>query len=338
MPYYAYIALAGDHKIAIYDMDPDTGGLTGRRDLSLPGGPSPLAVDPAQRRMYVGLRASNKIATLAIDPATGGLLPLGRVPLASNPCHISVDRRGAYLFSAYFGGGFVAVHPISPDGIVHGPPVVWRSTVQHAHCVLPHASNRFFFVPHIVPENLIEQYLFDEDTGKITPNAVPQVRAEEGVGPRHYCYHPTLDRVYVDNEEGCSVTAYALDVAEGRLTPLQTISTLPQGFDGANTCAQIHISPHGRFLYVTNRGQDSIACYAIDHATGLLTRTGIQPTEAIPRVFNLDPNGHFLYAAGRDTQRLASYRVDQETGALEPMAVYSTGARQMWVEILKFDA
>jgi len=138
------------------------------------------------------------------------------------------------------------------------------------------------------------------------------------------------------------VTAYHLDPATGTLTPFQTLSTLPTGFKGQNTCAQIHLTPSGQALYVANRGHDSIACFAVDarrgdasrgDATGALTALGQQPTEPTPRTFGIDPQGRFLYAAGQGSGRLAAYRIDAQ-GTLEPLDRYDVGERPMWVLIL----
>jgi 6-phosphogluconolactonase len=156
----------------------------------------------------------------------------------------------------------------------------------------------------------------------------------EGTGPRHYDYHPNEAYVYVVNEQGCSVTAYRFDRAAGTLSPLQTLSTLPEGYRGENSCAQIHIHPSGRFLYAANRGHDSIACFAVDPGSGRLTALGQQPSEPVPRTFGLDPAGHFLYAAGQGTGRLAAYRIDQEQGTLSLLDTYAVGEHPMWVQVL----
>jgi 6-phosphogluconolactonase len=343
--YYAYIALQDDDKIALYAMDPRTGKLAWREDVALPGGPAPLAVDPTQQFLYIGLRGSCELASARIDRASGRLTLFGgKVKLASDPCYISTDRRGRYLFSAYYGAGVAAVHPIGADGAVHSPAIEWIKTAANAHCIQPDRSNRYVFVPHIAGPNLIDQFLFDEDTGHLVPNAVPQVIPEAGAGPRHYVYHPTRDIAYFDNEQGSSVTAYHLDTTQGTLTPFQTVSTLPPvdstgtDFHGQNTCAQIHIDPLGRFMYASNRGHDSIACFAIDRASGALTSLGQQPTVPTPRAWNLDPDGQYLYACSLVTGQLASYRIDQTTGRLHALETFQVGHKPMWVLLLKFGA
>ncbi|MGC1889144.1 MAG: beta-propeller fold lactonase family protein, partial [Stellaceae bacterium] len=139
----------------------------------------------------------------------------------------------------------------------------------------------------------------------------------------------SLDVVYFSNEQGCSVTAYRLDHANGTLSSVQTITTLPAGHSERTTCSQIHLTPAGRFLYVGNRAANgsSIAAFAVDPATGHLTTAGHISTEAVPSAFCLDPAGHFLFAAGTASGRLASYRINQQSGALTPLAVEAVGQR-----------
>jgi 6-phosphogluconolactonase len=169
----------------------------------------------------------------------------------------------------------------------------------------------------------------------VTPNTPPKVIPDQPLGPRHYCFHPSKDLAYFSNEQGCSVSAYRFDTQAGALTALQTVSTLPAGYDGKNSCSKIQITPNGKFLYAPNRGHNSIACFAVDAATGLLTSRGQAPSEQIPRAFSLDPDGRFLYAAGLESGRLAAYRVDGDTGVLRPLQTYPLGTRPMWVMIIK---
>jgi 6-phosphogluconolactonase len=153
------------------------------------------------------------------------------------------------------------------------------------------------------------------------------VELAERLGPRHYCFHPSLDIAYFSNEQGCSVTSYRLDRGTGALSPAQTISTLPAGEAVRNTCSQIHLTASGRYLYVGNRGHNSIAGFAVDPATGQLTAAGHVATEAVPTAFALDPAGRFVFAAGTATGRLASYRIDDETGVPTALETYAAGRR-----------
>ncbi|NJN84262.1 MAG: lactonase family protein [Caldilineaceae bacterium] len=335
---FAYIAIGGEDKLLKFEMDPESGELNDRREVMLRGGPGPLAVDPTQGKLYIGLRSVREIVSYGIDDHTGDLTPLGEPALLdADPCYLATDRTGRFLFSAYYGAGKVMVHPLHADGSVGQKPVTEIATAERAHCIRPDPSNRYVLVPHTAGPNLIFQFEFDAESGALTPNRVPKVVPPPGEGPRHYVYHPNQPVVYFSNEQGCSVTAYSFDAERGTLAPFQTLSTLPPSFDGANTCAQIHIHPTGRYLYVSNRGHDSIACFAVDMASGRLTSLGQQSTEPTPRVFGLDPAGNFLFAAGQGSGVLAAYRIDAATGLLDPIAEYKVGERPMWVMLLDLD-
>jgi 6-phosphogluconolactonase len=334
MAYYAYVIVAGENKILTYSLDPSSGKLDLLREMVLEGGPSNLAVSPDQQFMYVGLRANPGLATLRIDHGSGDLALQGEpVSLEEDPCCIAVDRTGRFVFSAHYQGRRIGVHPIGEDRRVTGPPVEWIETLVGAHCVQAHPSNRFVFLPHVDQSNAIFQFLFDEKTGKLTPNAVPRVDGYEGQGPRHYCYHPNLDVLYTSNEQASAITAYNLDVSAGTIESFQTVSTLPDGYSDTNSNAQIRITSSGKFVYVSNRGHDSIAGFAIDQKTGGVTALGQTPSEPTPRVFNIDPTDSFLYAAGQGSNTLASYRIGDD-GGLSALETYPLGDNPMWVQIL----
>ena len=118
------------------------------------------------------------------------------------------------------------------------------------------------------------------------------------------------------------------------MTPLHTLSTLPAGYTKANSCADLEITPDGKFVYCSNRGHDSLAGFAVDAETGRLTALGQTPTEKTPRNFDIDPTGNYVFAAGQDSGRLASYRLGTD-GKLTPLAVYEVGKSPSWVLILR---
>ena len=339
MPYVMYVSLQGDDKLARFTMDPATGRLTPQDAVAVAGGPAPLAVDPQRRFLYVGRRGARLISSFRMAPQTGNLTQIGEVSLETDPCYLATDRSGRFLLSTYYEGATAAVHPISADGAAYGPPIEWRNTARGAHSIQTDPSNRFAFVPHIAGNgpNAIFLFRFDAQTGRLTPNSPARVTPERPDGPRHFCFHPSKNMLYFSNEQGCSVTAYALDTATGLLTALQTVPTLPEGYSGRNTCSKCQITASGKFLYVPNRGHNSIACFAVDATTGLLTPRGQMLTEAVPRAIGLDPTGTFLYAAGLESGRLAAYRIDDTTGLLQPLEVYPVGTRPMWVLPLRLE-
>ena len=335
MPTYVYVSLQAENRILRFTMDPDSGQLTGRHEIEIAGGPAPLAIDPGRRFLYVGRRDERLMSSFEIDRRSGDLSLTGTVPLEGEPCYVATDRSGKFLLSAYYQAGKAAVHPLDSDGALGDAAVQWIDTATGAHSFQTDPSNRFAFVPHIAGNgpNAIFQFRFDDRTGEARPNEPPRVSPERQDGPRHFCFHPHKDILYSSNEQGSSVTAYAFAPASGTLTAMQTVSTLPEDYDGRSTCAQIQVTPSGTFLYAPNRGHDSVACFAIDDATGRLTPTGRVATEAVPRAFSLDPTGSFLFVAGRDSGRLGAYRVDGSTGALTPLETYPLGQVPMWVLI-----
>ena len=174
-----------------------------------------------------------EVSSFRIDPHTGDLAAIGAIPLDAEPCYLAMDRQGRFLFSAYYGRRQgPPCTPIGSGGAVSVPPVEWLSTATGAHALQTDPSNRFAFVPHIAGNgpNAIFQYRFDPQTGHLNPNTPARLTPPDPVGPRHFCFHPHKDIVYFSNEQGCSVTAYALDSAAGTLSALQTVSTLPGGF------------------------------------------------------------------------------------------------------------
>ena len=344
MPTYVYVAAQDDNKIGIYTMDGDSGALSHKADAAMPGGPSLLAISPDKGTLYVSHRESLGLSSHRIDPSSGGLTQTGSVAVEDWPAYIATDRTGRHLTVAFYGGARAGVYPIGADGELGGAPSESVETVAGAHSILTDRSNRFAYVPHIAyiqdnvlepPKNIpgpnvIHQFKFDAATGSLTPNDPLVVEMNGFLGPRHYTYHPSLDVVYFSDEQGSSVTAYNMD-AEGRLAAFQTISTLPEGHTERNTCSQIQITSDGRFLFVPNRGHNSIASFSVDAATGALTAAGRASTEAVPSAFSLDPQGKFVFGAGSATGRLSSHSIDAATGEMTPLATYDVGARPMWV-------
>jgi 6-phosphogluconolactonase len=342
MPDMLYVGLQDEDKIAVFVVDRDTGGLTRRADVAAPGGPSVIAISPNRNTLYVGCRMQPSIASYRIDPATGELSLLGTAAQADAPTFLAPDRTGRYMLCAYYQGGYVAVYPVAADGTIGAAAIDTQKTAIGAHAIAADPSNRFAFVPHIarIQDNVLEppknnpgpnvilQYRFDAQTGRLSPNTPHRVEQGDLVGPRHYIHHPGLDVVYFSNEQGCSVTAYRLDRANGTLSSVQTISSLPAGHRERTTCSQIHLMSSGRFLYVGNRAANSsIAVFAVDPGAGHLTAAGHVPTEAVPSAFCLDPAGNFLLAVGTASGRLASYRINQRSGALSTLAVEEVGKR-----------
>ena len=337
-PCHLYVSIAGEDKIKIFDVNAQTGRLTSIGEVAAKGRPAPMTIDPGQQFIYVGRKDDRQISTYRRNFETGALLLIGTALLENDPDYLTTDRKGRFLLSTYFSAGTVAVHKIGNDGVVQTPPVEWFITAKGAHSIQADPSNRFVFVPHIASNpycpdapNIILQFKFNEATGRLTANTPDRVIPDKHLGPRHFCFHPDLDILYCCNQEGNSVTAYRFDTSRGILTAFQTVSTLPDAYKGENGCAEIQIAPSGRFIYVSNRGHNSIAYFSVNARTGRLTIVGYEPTEAVPRAFILDPYGEFLFAAGEASGRLAVYRVNKDTGELTLIETYIVGKSPEWV-------
>jgi len=334
-----YITLSGDDLIRTFELL-DDGQLRQRCDVAAAGGPSALASAPDGRTLYCSLRASNELAAFRFEP-DGGLRLLGKRKLDADACYVAPDKSGRFLLSAYYGAGKATVHSIETDGSV-GPEICSQTTAARAHCIETDDSNRFALVPHPLEANSIFLFQFNAQNGQLTPNLpADRVVAADGLGPRHFVFSLDQRFVYTSDEDASSVTSYSFkrpsqsrdQTAQNGCTlrPFQTLSSLPEGFSGANTCAQIHLHPTGRTLYVSNRGHESIAIYAVDTESGLLDLRGWQSTEAVPRVFNIDPTGRFLLAAGQGTGIVSTYSIDSRNGMLSPLNSIEVGNRPMWV-------
>ena len=345
----------GSEGIYIYRMDPESA------DLELVGkatnieNPSFLAIDPKKRYLYAvnevhsfAGRKSGAVSAFSIDQETGKLTFLNSKPsLGTSPCYVSVDKNGKYVFVANYSSGNIAVLPIMDDGslgdatdfVQHEGSSVnpKRQEGPHAHSILIDPSNRYVYAADLGLDKIMI-YKFDSERGKLTPNDQPWVKTKPGAGPRHFTFHPNGKFAYVINELDSTIVAYAYDVNRGTLKEIQTVSTLPEGFEGINYPADIHVAPSGKFLYGSNRGHDSIVIYRIDEETGKLSCIGHESTRGqFPRNFAIDPSGNFLFAANQNTDNIVVFRVDQQTGLLEPTGHVTQVSMPVCIKIVPFD-
>jgi 6-phosphogluconolactonase len=327
---FVYVSMAPEQTIRVYRLDPDEGRLTAVQEVPVAGAPGSLAVDPRKKFLFASLRTTSSLASFRLDAATGQLKPVStvRLPEGENAAFVGTDRTGRWLLSASYAAGKVVVHGLGEDGTIRAPAVQTVTTAQTAHCAVPDPGNRFVFVPHVTP-NAVFQFRLDAATGQLT-DAGKAPAGAAGAGPRHLAFHPTRDLAFTSNEQGSGITAYRFDPATG-LKPVQTLSTLPADFKGQNTTAEVKVHPGGKFVWVSNRGHDSLAGFAIDGGTDKLAPLGQTPTEKTPRSFDIEPSGHFLLSAGEGSGKLAVYRIAPETGRLTRLHTYDMGKSLTWV-------
>jgi 6-phosphogluconolactonase len=333
---WVYVGTYTGKSKGIYfsELDLSSGELSAPVLAATTTSPSFLALHPNHRFLYAvnevasfaGMK-SGSVSAFSVDPQTGALTLLNQQPSrGGSPAHLTVDRQGKNVLVANYGGGSVAVLPIGQDGrlgpatgfVQHTGSSINRSRQEapHAHSVVLDSANRFAFVADLGLDKVLI-YQYDAAQGMLAPNDPPFASVPPGSGPRHFAFHPSGRTAYVINELTSTVTAFRYDAAKGSLEPLQTISTLPADFTKTNSTAEIAVHPSGKFLYGSNRGHNSIAIFAIDPDTGMLTLIGHEPTQGkTPRNFAIDPTGAYLLAANQDSGTVVVFRIDPESGHL----------------------
>ena len=324
----------GSKGIYLYHLDLDSLNYTFCDSQSILINPSFLALDPSQRFCaavseidQVDGKASGSAGIFVFDENEKKLHFRNQMPSqGGSPCHICFDRTGRFCFVSNYSGGSFAVFPVMPDGSLAPCLSVSRHTgasinrdrqsAPHVHSVLVDHTNSFIFVADLGIDKIMV-YRFDDRTGRLEPNYVPWVRTRAGAGPRHMDIDEKNRFLYVFNELDSSIDVFRLDSAVGSLDLVQTQSTIPQDFDGENSGADVHFTPNGRFLIVSNRGHDSLARFFVDPVSGTLDLLGFTPTHGEkPRSFCIDPSGHLLLVANQNTDTISTFFLDQESGSV----------------------
>jgi 6-phosphogluconolactonase len=337
--YIVYIGTytGGESKgIYAYKFDATLGMLTAIGLVAETSNPSFLAVSPSQKFLYAANEVDKAdghpggaVTAFAVDPKTGKLTLLNRVSTGgSGPCHVSVDATGKCVMAANYGSGSVAAFQVQPDGSLsqssafakHSGSSVdkERQGGPHAHFIAPSPDNRYALVADLGLDQVL-MYRLDPRKGTLEGNGPSFVKVKPGSGPRHLAFHPNGRYAYVINEMTSTITALTYDPSRAAMQEFQTVSTLPSGFNGVNSTAEIAVHPSGKFLYGSNRGHDSIAVFAIDPVKGTLTLVEHESTQGkTPRNFAIDPTGHWLFAANQDSNNIVLFRIDPNTGKLTP--------------------
>ena len=338
--------------IYAYNYDAASGKVTPLGLAAETANPSFLAVDSTRRFLYAvneghDYKGENSGAVTAFsidDRKTGKLTELNEVSShGADPCYISFDRTGKYALVANYSGGTVAAFPLAADGKIGEAssvvkdagelgPVKDRQEAPHAHFIQASAGNRFAYVADLGLDRVLI-YKFDATKGTLSAGADSPERTNffsaalaPGTGPRHIAFSGDGKFMYVLGELDSTVTVFA-NAANETYKPIQKISALPAGFTGTTKAAEIEIHPSGKFLYTSNRGDDSMAVFSINLATGKLTFVQrISSGGNTPRHFAIDPSGTRLLAANQDTGNIIEYRIDTATGRLKPVGEVGTTA------------
>lgn len=312
--------------ITVYRLDQQAGTLEQVQVVDDLINPSFLALNRAGDRLYTVHGDQSEVSAFCVDKASGKLTFLNRQGCAGrNPVHLALDPSERYLVVSNHITGTLAVLNVTEDGALGSV----NQLLELEGTPGPHRVEQPFAKPHFNPFDATGQFVlvpdkgldrifsFRFDNGTLYPADQPYVASREGAGPRHIALHPKAAFAYVINELDSSITSYRFDPRSGALQPVQVLTSLPATYTGNSRASEIEIDCSGRYLYASNRGYDSIAVFAIDSLSGLLSPVAFVPTQGkTPRFFTLTPNQRFLFALNEDSDTIVSMAVDPQHGTL----------------------
>lgn len=338
-PMIVYVGTyTGPKSKGIYMMqfDPATGKLTEPEVAAEVKNPSFVTIHPNRRFLYAAGeldefrgKKGGAVSAFTIDPKSGKLTLMNQETTGgTGPCWVACDATGKVALVANYGGGSISAVPIKPDGSLGAPTAFVqhtgssvnksRQSEPHAHSLNATPDNRYAIAADLGLDKLMV-YKLNPAEGTLTPNDPAFATLTPGTGPRHLAFHPNGKFAFVCGEMGMTVTSFAYDGTRGTLTEVQSVSTLPQGTEPSTkySTAEVQVHPSGKFVYVSNRGHDTIAAFSVDAESGKLTPIGHTPSGGkTPRNFRIDPTGQWLLAANQGSDNVVVFRVDEKSGTL----------------------
>jgi 6-phosphogluconolactonase len=315
--------------ITIAEFDSATGALSAPKMAIETRDPAHFTLSNDGKHLYMcNTGTPGGVSAFAVDRKSGALHLLNyKESKGRGPSYVSVDGSGKYVLDANYGGGFVEVYSLAKDGsldqqtafVQHiGSSVNVRQSKPYAHWFRTDPTNKFGLVADLGMDQVVI-YKFDASTGKLAPNEPPFTKVAGGMGPRHLAFHPNGKWVYGIAEIANEVMAFNWDAGKGALTQFQSVKTLADGFKDPSTAAEIAVRADGKFLYASNRGEDSIVVYAIDATSGELTFKQRTPSRGkVPRYFTFDPTNKWFIVSNQEGGNVAVFSVDGPTGELTP--------------------
>ena len=324
---------SGDSKgIYVYRFNAETGEATLASETET-SNPSFLAISPDQRFVYAVnenddstmYTTGGSIAAFSFDKQTGKLSAINKqYSGGKHPCYVSIDKTGRWVFAGNYSSGSVAVLPVKANGGLDSATQVIehagysvnedRQKGPHVHATVLSKDNKFLFVPDLGIDKVMI-YAFDQKTGKLSEAEAPYEITEAGAGPRHFEFHPNGNYAYLIEELTGSISVYNYN--KGRIDLLQNVSALPGDYSGPVGSADIHISPDGKFLYASNRGEsNTIGIFSIDKAGRVAPVDHVSTQGKTPRNFNFDPSGNYLLVANQNSNEIVIFRRDKKSGML----------------------
>ncbi|MCH9770613.1 MAG: lactonase family protein [Gammaproteobacteria bacterium] len=327
-----YTNIGGSLGVYQFNLDQDTGTLEPLGLAVETESPAFLAINSKKTHLYAVNESThyentkNGAVSCFEIQVDGQLSGKGiQSSLGGAPCHMSVMKDQKHLGVSNYMGGNIVVYPIQEDGSLGEPsceikfqgkgPNEFRQEAAHPHSFNVSPNGRHVYICDLGSDKV---WIFNYDgNGKLTPATPASVESAPGAGPRHMTWHPSKPWLYVINELNCTITSYTINDESGELNEINTAPTRPEGFTGDNLCADIHVLECGRFLYGSNRGDNSIVVCSIDQQNGELKVIQHHPCGGDhPRNIAITPNNKFLLVANETDNNIVTLKIDGSTGKL----------------------
>lgn len=335
--YVGTFSVRGSEGIYVYSFNRIRKTLTLVQKAPALESPTYLSIHPSGKFLYSVNRGKaeendtgGSVSAYGIDPKTGMLSGLNhRSSFGAAPCHISFDRTGQYAFVSNITEGNLIVLPVFEDGLIGNPTDskkytgssvnAKRQESSHVHSAQVSPDNKFVYVADLGTDKMYI-YKFNVSNGKLEDAKMPEVIVAPGSGPRHFTFNAKGSQIYLAEELTSSIGIFSVNKQSGELAVVQdTIPSLSPSFKGQNTSADIHLHPSGKFLYLSNRGANTIVIYSVD-AEGKIKWIGEQPSLGnTPRNFFMDTRGEYLFVANQDSDTIVIFRINPKTGKLTPV-------------------
>lgn len=319
----------GSLGIYVFDYDRKNKRYDLLQTIISKGSPSFVELSPngkflfsANREGLEGKEEWGSITSFAVDQGSGKLSIIqNQFSYGDSPCHVSVHPSGKYIFVSHYKGGNFVVLPIDEEGRIGEPTanvqlegkgtIMPRQEQPHTHSAIPSIDGKYLYVSDLGLDKILI-YKFDENTGSVNPASQPFIRTIPGAGPRHFTFHPKNDIAFSAEEISSSICSYKVDKATGSLQQIQRLPALPPAFFGDNSSADVHTSPDGRYVYISNRGYNGLAMYKVS-SNGKMKNIGYMPTIGMkPRSFLPDPKGYFMLVGNRDSNEVNIFVMEKD--------------------------
>ena len=355
---YVYISNIEDADITAYELSAGSNPhLTSIGRFPAGKFAMPMAVTPDNKNLYASVRSKPfSLYMYQIDQGNGQLKWTGAIPLPDSMVSVSTDKTGKWLLATSFGGHNNSVNQIQANGYVNPVPAeAFPSGGKNPHAIVFDQSNKFVYVPQLGTDE-IKIHTFNASQAKPLSETASSVALQKQQGPRHIVISADNKFAYVITEMTGEVIVFSRDLKSGALNQIQAVSSLPSdsklvpgrprpptgspeatAFDDSNMifCAEIKLTPNGKFLYTSERTKSTLSGFEVDPQTGKVKYLFTTPTEEMPRGFNVDPSGQFLVATGQKSDKVSLYSINQTSGELNLIERVPGGKGANWVTFVK---